>query len=315
MSHWSTIKEKSTGYWQLVFLLKIYQLLGKTAFKLSLYPVVAVFYIVSKQTRIFSAQYLNRVYKKSENSFPPVTYKSIFKHIFSFADSLSDKVIAWSGNLSIEKLNFKTQATYEEFIELIRKKQGVFIIGSHVGNMEVLRALGSIYSEKNLGRKLQINNIMQLQHTAHFNRLIKKLSPDVSTNLISALDIGVDTVISLKDKLNNGELVITSGDRTATKNQDKTIEVEFLGDTANFPLGSFTLASLLESPVYFMFLMKEEDESYSFYLYKSAVDFKGSRKERKAKIEQVVKEYAGHMENMVLQYPYQWYNFFDFWKK
>lgn len=319
MSHWSTIKEKSTGYWQLQFLLKVYKLLGTKAFKLCLYPVVVVFQLFSRQTREFSYDYLNRIYKIKNKeligSFPKVTYASVFRHIFSFADGLADKVISWSGNMPIEAVTIKTQEAYDEFIEQLRSKQGVFLVSSHFGNIEIFRALGSYHSDKPLGEKLKINTLMQRQHTAHFSKLMQKLNPDVVTNVISAVDVGIDTVIDLKDRLGRGEIAIIAGDRTAAKNQDKSIELDFLGEQAHFPLGAFTLASLMESQVYFIFLMKEGEENYSLYMYKSAANIKASRKERKLQIEKMAVEYAGYLQDLVLRYPYQWYNFFDFWNR
>ncbi len=318
MSHWSSIKEKSGGYWQMQFMLKVYKLLGKKAFKFCLYPIVTVFQIGSKETRDFSHSYLNRIYKiknqQSPGSFPPVTYKSVFKHIFAFADGLSDKIIAWSGNMPLESVHIKTQDTYNEFLDQLKKKQGVFLISSHFGNIEIFRALGNFHSDKPLGEKLKINTLMQMQHTAHFSKLMQKLNPDVITNVISAIDVGVDTVIDLKDRLGRGEIAIIAGDRTAAKNQDKTLELDFLGDKAHFPLGCFTLASLMESQVYFIFLMKEEDNLYSLYMYKSTAAIKAARNERRLQIEKMAKEYIGYLQNLMPQYPYQWYNFFDFWK-
>jgi predicted LPLAT superfamily acyltransferase len=313
MSHWSSIKEKTSGYWQMKFLLVVYKLLGKRVFKLCLYPVVTVFFLVSKQTREFSSNYLNRIKKINSENLPNVGLRGVFKHIFSFADGLSDKIIAWSGNVTLDNLNVKTPEAYEEFLNTLQKKQGVFLIGSHFGNIEIFRALASFSQDKRLAHKININTIMQIEHTAHFNKLLRQLNPDVGLNLVSAMDIGMDTMIELKDRLSSGEIVITAGDRTGARNPDKSVVVEFLGEAAHFPLGSFTLASLMESPIYFVFLLKEKNESYSLYMYKSGIDFIGSRKERRVRIEAMVGEYVSHFEPLVLKYPYQWYNFFDFW--
>lgn len=78
-----------------------------------------------------------------------------------------------------------------------------------------------------------------------------------------------------------------------------------------FPLGTFTLAVLLESPIYFLFALKEKD-FYNLYIFKSQNDFSQKRKQQ---IKIIFNEYVQYLQKLCLQYPYQWYNFFDFWKK
>ena len=74
-----------------------------------------------------------------------------------------------------------------------------------------------------------------------------------------AVDMGVDTVLELQSRLAEGELIVIAGDRTASTTRDKTERVSFLGAEAKFPQGAFILASLMESPVYFMFGVRERD--------------------------------------------------------
>ena len=39
----------------------------------------------------------------------------------------------------------------------------------------------------------------------------------------------------------------------------------------------------------------------------------GLAQERKARVESLCRQFAGLLEGRCLEYPYQWYNFFDFW--
>ena len=314
MSHWSKLKEQSSGYWRLQFLLKIYQFFGKRFLQVLLYPIVFFIFIFAKNARKYSYEYLNRIYqiKISQNdySFTKPHYISVFKHLISFANTLLDRIDSWSGKVDKQKLNIKTPKEIEEVFLEINQNQGPFFICSHLGNIEVLRALGNIHGEK----KLVINSLVQFSHTSDFNNLLKKIHPDVSTNLISATNIGIDTVISIKEKLQNGEIVVAAGDRTAAQNENKVIAIDFLGKKANFPIGTFTLASLMESKIYFVFCLNQaENDGYDFYLYKSKINFI-SRAKRKENLEKIVNEYASYLEKLCLKYPNQWYNFFDFWK-
>lgn len=315
MSHWSKIKEQGAGYWRLQASLKIYQIFGKKTLRLLLYPIVFCIFIFAPKVRNYSRLYLTKIYqiKKSagDNSFKKPNFIAVFKHIFSFAESLLDRVDSWSGNMELRKLNIKNPQELDEVFAEIDKKNGPFFVCSHLGNVEVLRALAYVKSDK----KLVVNSLVQTSQTPDFNNLLQKINPDFSLNLISAANIGVDSVIEIKEKLQNGEIVVSAGDRTASGNQNKFVKVNFLGDEAKFPVGTFTLASLMDSKIYFVFCLKSEaEDAYDFYLYKSKIDFT-SRAHRKENLEKIVREYVSYLETLCLKHPYQWHNFFDFWGK
>jgi predicted LPLAT superfamily acyltransferase len=318
MNHWSRLKEQGAGYWRLKFLLKIYQVFGKKIVQLFLYPIVLMIFIFARQTRKSSYRYLDKIYKfkiakdhnSSNNSCLKPNYILVFKHLMSFAQALLDRVDSWSGNISQTQLNIKNPEVLAEVFLDMDQNKGPFFVCSHLGNIEVLRALSNFQNDQ----KFAINSLVQFSHTPGFNNLLKNINPNVSTNLISASDVGIDTVINIKEKLQKGEVIVAAGDRTAANNQNKTVAVNFLGQQANFPVGTFTLASLMESKIYFAFCLKSENgDSYDFYLYKAQTNFT-SRANRKENLKKIVAEYAGRLEELCLEYPEQWYNFFDFWK-
>ena len=59
--------------------------------------------------------------------------------------------------------------------------------------------------------------------------------------------------------------------------------------------------------------ISESEEAYDFYLHRAKIDFT-SRAKRKENLEKIVQEYVGYLEELCVKHPYQWYNFFDFWK-
>ena len=49
------------------------------------------------------------------------------------------------------------------------------------------------------------------------------------------------------------------------------------------------------------------------YVEKSNVDFNCARNERESRINDLCLEYISKLEKYVKMYPYQWYNFHNFW--
>lgn len=317
-NHWLQIKEQSAGDLRLQILLKIYQIFGKNALKVVVFFVTFGIFLFAKPIRHFSKKYLDNVYsykvKNFDHSFKKPNNFSIFYHIFLFANSLMDRMISWSGKFNFDQLNIKNPQAFNSIMLDLKNNNTPFLISSHLGNIDVLRALSNFYVSDSLNKKIEVHPIIQANHTPKFSNFLRKINPKAAENFTATSSIGIDTVISLKEKLQNGKMIVIAADRTTKKDSNRNIAINFLGKEALFPTGSFTLASLMESPIYFVFCLKAPKEKYDFYFYKSKVDFNCSRNLRKERVTDLMHEYAEILENLCLKYPYQWYNFFDFWE-
>ena len=64
-----------------------------------------------------------------------------------------------------------------------------------------------------------------------------------------------------------------------------------------------------------LIVLPEEDGKYAVFLEKIAESLDLPRATRREDLERAVKHYAARLEEQCLAFPYQWYNFFDFWQK
>jgi predicted LPLAT superfamily acyltransferase len=118
--------------------------------------------------------------------------------------------------------------------------------------------------------------------------------------------------VDLQERVERGEWVIIAADRTPVEGEKRLSDIVFLGKKAPFSEGPVILASLLKCPVYSMLCMKEGDK-YRVLFEKISDQIKLPRKNRKEAIAQEITAYATILERTCLDYPDQWYNFFDFW--
>lgn len=305
IQHWSKTKERS-GVFGIKILLALYSLFGRYVLKLVLYPVVSFYYWHSKTARLSSQQYLERVsncYPASLHHKKP-NHRMGIKHFHQFSLSTVDKIDGWIGKLNVNDI---TTSGREYFTSLIERKQGAVFIGSHLGNLELCRALS------NSRYNVRINVLVFTAHAAKFNRLLKDINPDVDINLIQVTQLGPDFAIMLKERIEQGEFLVIVGDRTSTSSAGKTKICEFLGDKAHFPTGPFILASLMECPVYLIFCL---NEAHGYHLYIEPFAEQGlelPRKTRDESMQQYLQNYAQRLEYHCSQAPLQWFNFFDFW--
>ena len=75
-------------------------------------------------------------------------------------------------------------------------------------------------------------------------------------------------------------------------------------------MGPFVLAAQHEVPVLTIHVMKTSVKHYLIYI-KRLEGGKGSVRERARNL---ALQYAEQLEETVMQYPTQWFNYFEFWK-
>ncbi len=96
------------------------------------------------------------------------------------------------------------------------------------------------------------------------------------------------------DNLQNGDLVMMAGDRTSPNTPSRFENISFLGKNCRFPIGTFKFARAQSHPMFAICVMNVGGEKYDIY------------------VKEIIGEYARFLEKLVLIYPKQWFNFFDF---
>ena len=314
-AHWSDQKEVSSGTsWTFTFMLLMVKYLPRPLIAAISATVCFFFFLGAKPVRRNSRIYLEKVAKASGRRKP--TTFDCYKHVLCFALQMLEKMLSWMGRLKVSDL--KASPELLEFQESLTTGHGAILLSSHLGNLDMFRSLGDIGGNAKI-QDLRICPIVDIESTSKYNDLLRKLNPELMDNLINASDIGVDSAIMIKDKIDKGYLIVIAGDRTSATNRGRTVRKQFFGDWAEFPEGAFTLASIIGAPVYFGAGIRLKNFSlnsrYEFKIRKADTQFSGNRKERKQKIQPLIDEYISFVEECCKEHPYQWYNFFDFWEK
>jgi len=306
-THWASFEERGV-YLGLRVMLGVYRVLGRTGFSVFLMPVVFYFFLFSSQTRRASRNFLQRVYETPTEN-PALkdrpNWSSAFRHFYAFGQSILDKIAAWAGDVQIEDITFENGDIFDRLAE---EGRGAVMIGSHLGNMEVCRAL----SQKH--RNIKLNVLVHTKHSENFNRLIHDVNSDAGISLIQTTEIGPGTAMRLQEAVDRGEIVVIVGDRTPQSRSDRHGWASFLGKQAPFPQGPYILASLFKCPVLLIFCIKQED-GYHIMLERFADQIVLPRKRRDEVLQSHIARFAKRLEFHALRSPYQWFNFFDFWKQ
>jgi predicted LPLAT superfamily acyltransferase len=301
--HWAELGERG-GVLGMRILFGAYRWFGRGVFTLLLYPVSAYFCVAAGNARRASHDYLRAVRARLAALGRPVPPRlAMFHHVHAFGNAVLDKVAMWADALPPSVVAFEDVAILERFRT---GSPGALFIGSHLGNLEVLRAFG----DKVQGMK--VNALVFTRHSPKFNRVMTAVSPRTLERMIQVDSLGPDTVIALRDKLAAGEHVAIVADRVSVRHKERSVAAPFLGQPAPFPEGPFVLAHLLECPVYLLFCLRISGR-YRVFVEPFADPLVLPRAGRHQALERAIARYAERLEAHCLLAPTQWFNFFDFW--
>jgi predicted LPLAT superfamily acyltransferase len=303
MKHWMQMEERGI-IWGMQALLKVYLLFGSKVLQLFLYPVVSYYWLTNSKGRQASLQYLQRVSAYLPDNRIRIGLYGSYLHFICFANAIIDKLAAWSGAISLQDVEFHGREAVQKHLQ---QGQGLVILGSHLGNLEVGRVMAY------LGKKAKVNVLVHTKHAEKFNTLLSRYAEGGKMNLIQVTEINAATAMLLQDRIDAGELVVIAADRTPVTGRNRVAKADFLGKTALFPQGPFILASLLKCPVYTLFCLKQHGkQAIYFEHFSGGLSF--PRKQRDALIQGCVQAFADRLQHYCLQEPLQWFNFYDFWQ-
>lgn len=305
-SHWAR-KTENGNYLAIRSLLTLYRYGGKWLIMVCLAPILAYFFLKDSSARKASLQFLQQVHKFKGPDSPfkrQPSYWQSYKHFWQFALAALAKIDAWLGRIPQDNVSYGGSLPFET---ITHSGKGAVIIGSHLGNQEVCRALvRSKYP-------IRINILAHTQHTAAFNRILKESSSDVDLHLIEVTELTPAVSVMLSDCIERGELVVIVGDRISAQTPERAVWADFIGKPAPFAVGPWVLASVLQCPVYLMFCLKQQ-QGYSLIFEPFSDGIQIPRKQRQQVLTELAQRYAQVLETFACRYPLQWFNFYDFWQ-
>jgi predicted LPLAT superfamily acyltransferase len=299
--HWSRTPERGTLL-GLRIMLWSYSLLGRPGFKAILLPVITYFWLTGRSQRQASQDYLARLSQRAavRGVTLPGPLGSL-RHFLRFGEAALDKLAGWRGDIRLDQIELVGREHYQA-----ARGHGALILGSHLGDLELCRALGHQEGA------VRITALVFTRHAARFNALMQEINPQAGLNLVQVQELGADTAILLKERLDAGEWVVIVGDRTSVTREKRVVWADFLGAPAPFPLGPFALSAVLGCPTYLMFGLKEQGR-FRVHFEPFADGQPLPRANRQQLLEARVRHYAERLEAHCLQAPLDWFNFFDFW--
>ncbi len=176
--------------------------LGRRAFSWLLYPVVAVYWLTAHRARQASQNWLSACAR----SLAPVSNRcprtSTAIAIFcALARRCSTKSPAGAANYASDAMWFSPRSG--------RRAQphhagGKLLLASHLGDVEACRALAQLQGGQ------VINALVFSDNARRFKQIMEEMAPQAGINLMPVTDIGPETAMLLKEKLERNEWWLSS---------------------------------------------------------------------------------------------------------
>ena len=276
---------------------------GRGLCRVLLVPIVTYFLATAPLARRSSQAFMRRALDR------PPTLRDTFKHLLVFATTLLDRVYLLNGRhreLAVEVENEQV------FWSALATGRGCLLLGSHLGSFDMLGVVGSI--EKNL----KVNVVMHLDDSAQLRKLLSCTGNRAPYNVIPLGRPG--SMLRVKECLQRGEIVGILADRIY--GDEPTKMLPFMGSPARFSQSPLRLARITGAPTVLVYGLFLGGNRYQI-IFEDLVEANASAdsgdaepSDQAAPVDVVsgMHAYVQSLEQQARKAPYNWFNFYDYWR-
>jgi predicted LPLAT superfamily acyltransferase len=280
------------GNW---FFIRILRLFGLRAAYLLLVPVSFYFILFAPRALKASMDYLRRRF----GSRLPILIVKSYRHFFCFGQVLLDRIA-----MADEPGRFEVKEEgLSHILDAAAENKGLVLLSAHAGGWE---AAMSLLDKK----KLPVNVVMFKGEAENIRKLIERSAQTEKIRILGVSGSPEDS-LAIVAALNRGEVVAMHGDRTLG---GRTASLPLLGALADLPLWPYAVAAAAGAPLIHTFAARTGSYSYRLKAWppvKPRLDRSPGEKEP---LRKYALDYISHLEEFLAEYPFQWFNFYPFWK-
>ena len=251
---------------------------------------------VSLHYVIFARQQTVAIYRYFRQHRKQGFFRSVintYRNYFVFGQTIIDKIAITAG--------LEHKYTYEfDGIEQIRRlakdNSAGILISVHVGNFEVSQYFMGEFDK-------QIHLVTTDEERRAIKTYLANIMAKPKTGFIVVND-DLSHVFEINRVIDEKGMICFTGDRFVEGS--KTLTARFLGKEAHFPAGPFLISSRMNTPVLFVYVMRERRRHYHLYARTATFTHRNAQS--------LLQAYVQSIEQVLAKYPLQWFNYYDFWK-
>jgi predicted LPLAT superfamily acyltransferase len=299
---WASRPERAQP-WLMRLAVKTAFILGRRLSRAVLVPICLWFLLFSPSDRAASRGYLRRALGREAG------IADLYRHFHAFGSVILDRMYLLAGQFG----RFDVRVHGEDLVRAMHAAgQGGLLLGAHVGSFEILRFRGREKSE------VPVRLVMYKDHARELNSVLDAVDPASARPVIRLGTI--DSMLQVAEALGQGEFVGILADRNIEG--EGTAPCMFFGAPAQFPLGPFRLAAMLRQPLVLMVGLYRGGNRYDIHFEVldtatgsgQAASTGSGQAGREQRVRESMQMYAARLEHYCRQAPYNWFNFYDYWR-
>lgn len=228
----------------------------------------------------------------------------LWRHYASFGRILCDRLL---GALRPDRFAIDQTGAAPQIHQAVAERRGCILLSAHLGAWE----LSETWMRMVTGDS-RACVVMQRGELPGVQSFVDRHLRSDGVEVIDPRD-GIGASLAVARALADGRVVCMLGDRVAPG--QAAAEAPFLGRDARFPTGPFHAAVVSGAPIFVCFMVKTGLRSYRVEVdapWQLGPSPRGSS--RDAVVAAAVRRWAQRLERQARAYPFQWHNFFDFWR-
>ena len=270
--------------------------LGRSLSRCALYGITLYFFLFAPNTRRYSLRYLRLALGRRPSA------RDRFRHLLYFATCVHDRVYLIDAQYECFHITIEGEPLVRAQLDA---GKGVFLMGAHMGSFEIMRSVGRRQPA------LQVSMAMYEHNARKIKAILSAINPADAPDIIALGQ--VDAMLQIAERLDRGAFVGILGDRTLG---DEPVQaVRLLGEPAHLPTGPMRAAAMLRRSVIFMLGLYRGGNRYHV-VFEPLADFSETPAgARDAAVSAAIARYAALLDQYCRSDPYNWFNFFDFWRE
>ena len=293
-AEWATHRERgSVALLRLMAFLSLR--LGRRVSRVPLYWIAIYFFLFAPVARRNSLHYLRLALGRRPRA------RDRFRQVLSFATTIHDRVYLINGQFEQFNITLEGEAL---MLSQMDSGRGALLLGAHMGSFEVMHSLG----RRQHGLKVAV--AMYEENARKINGILAAINPHLESDIVP---LGrIDSMLNIAERLERGAFVGVLGDRTLGGEQVQAVTL--LGERAYLPTGPMRAAAILRCPVFFMVGLYRGKNNYHV-VFEPVADFSSTPAAlRHLAVRSAIDRYAAVLEQYCRSDPYNWFNFYDFWR-
>ena len=210
----------------------------------------------------------------------------VYRSFYHFGQAIIDRFAVYAGQqfgVTVENRDL--------YYGRVHNKDGFIMLFSHVGNTEIA---GYFLSTPDKPLHILAYGGESPVVMEHRRQVLARNNID----MITVQPNDMNHIYHIGEVLQRGEILAAAADR---RSGEATVTCTFMGKPALFPSGPFRICQVVKQPVLLVFVIKEDAKTY--HVHCKQLQPSGD----------IASQYAQAVEYFALKYPYQWFNFYDFW--